>query len=147
MKSDEAVYLLRRLGLTLEVDGGRLIVTPAILIDDDTRWLIRKHRNAIIAELEGVSFWAWLVCMSDHALEVYMHPDATHAEMVRKYPSAIRIVPLPECLWLHGQVTEQFTLEALERNPKVVAAEPDWPTSSPVDAGLLTAIECGWAIA
>lgn len=33
MKTDEAVYLLRRLGLSLDVDDGRLIVTPANLID------------------------------------------------------------------------------------------------------------------
>jgi len=99
MKTDEVVYLLRRLGLSLEVDDGRLIVTPANLIDDDTRWLIRKHRDAIIAELEDVPRWAWLVRLDGHTIETYHHPESTYAEVMRKYPAALSIVPLPECLW------------------------------------------------
>jgi len=98
MKPDEAVYLLRRLGLSLEVDDGRLIAFPANLIDDDVRWLIRKHRDAIIAELEDVPRWAWLVRFDGYALETYHHTDATHADVMLKYPAAISIVPLPECL-------------------------------------------------
>lgn len=106
MKTDEAVYLLRRLGLSLDVDDGRLIVTPANLIDDDTRWLIRKHRDAIIAELEDVPRWAWLVRFDGYALETYHHPDAPHADVLRKYPAAQSIVPLPECLWPHDMAKE-----------------------------------------
>lgn len=101
MNTDEAVYLLRRLGLSLDVDDGRLIVTPANLIDDDTRWLIRKHRDAIVIELKDVPRWAWLVRFNGYALETYHHPDATHADVLRKYPDALSIVPLPECLWPH----------------------------------------------
>lgn len=107
MKTDEAVYLLRRLGLTLEVDAGRLIVTPANLIDDDTRWLIRKHRDAIIAELADVPRWAWLVRFDGYALETYHHPEATHADVMREYPAAQSIVPLPECLWPFDSAKEQ----------------------------------------
>jgi hypothetical protein len=103
MKPDEVVYLLRRLGLSLEVDGERLIVTPANLIDDDTRWLIRKHRDAIIAELEDAPRWAWLVSFDGYTLETYHHPDATHAEVQSKYPDAVLIEPLPECLWPHDE--------------------------------------------
>lgn len=107
MNPDEALYLLRRLGLSLEVDGGRLIVTPASLIDDDTRWLIRRHRDAIIAEIEDVSRWAWLVRFEGYALETYHHPDATYADVMRKYPAALSIVPLPESLWPHDQAKEK----------------------------------------
>ena len=32
--------------------------------------------------------------------------EATHTEMAVKYPSAIGIVPLPECLWPHDAVKE-----------------------------------------
>jgi hypothetical protein len=106
MKPDETVHLLRRRGLSLEVDDGRLIVTPANLIDDDTRWLIRKHRDAIIAELEDVPRWAWLVCFDGYVLETYYHPDATHADVMWKYPAAISIVPLPECLWPYDTAME-----------------------------------------
>lgn len=106
MKPDEVVYLLRRLGLLLEVDGRRLIVTPADLIDDATRWLIRRHRDAIISELEDLPRWAWLVRFDGHTLEVYMHPDATHADVVQKYPDAVSVEPLPECLWPHDVAKE-----------------------------------------
>jgi len=106
MKTDEAVYLLRRLGLSLEVDEGRLFVTPANLIDDDTRWLIRKHRDAIIAELEDVPRWAWLVRFDGYALETYHHPEATHADVMRKYPAALSVVSLPECLWPYDAAKE-----------------------------------------
>lgn len=93
---NEALHLLRQLGLNLVVNDGRLNVSPVELIDDDTRWLIRKHRDAIITELEqdDAPRWAWLACFGAHSLEVYMHPDATHAEMVCKYPSAVCITPL-----------------------------------------------------
>ena len=107
MKPDEVVFLLRRLGLSLVVDGGRLIVTPANLIDEDTRWMIRKHRDAIIAELEDVPRWAWRVRFDGYALETYHHPDATHADVMRKYPDALSIMPLPECLWPHDSAKEQ----------------------------------------
>ena len=113
MKPDEVVYLLRRLGLSLEVDGGRLIVTPANLIDDDTRWLIREHRDAIIAELLNDSpRWAWLVVFNDHTLETYHHPEATRTEVMRKYPDAASVEPLPEYLWPRDeQKAGQFKLE------------------------------------
>jgi hypothetical protein len=107
MRPDELVYLLRRLSLSLEVDGGRLIISPANLIDDDTRWLIRKHRDAIIAELEDVPRWAWLVRFDGYALETYHHPDATHADVMRNYPAAQSIVPLPEILWPFDSAKEQ----------------------------------------
>ena len=112
MQPDEVLYLLRRLGLSLEVDGGRLIVTPTNLIDDDTRWLIRKHRDAIIAELEDVPRWAWLVSFEGHALETYHHPAATRTEVMRKYPDAVSVEPLPEYLWARDEKkTVQFKLE------------------------------------
>lgn len=106
MRPDEAVYLLRRLGLSLEADGGRLIVTPANLIDDDTRWLIRKHRDAIIAELDDVPRWAWMVRFGGYTLETYHHPEVTHADVIRKYPDALSIEPLPESLWPHDEAKE-----------------------------------------
>ena len=107
MKPDEAVYLLRQLGLSIEVEGERLIVTPANLIDDDVRWLIRKHRDAIIAELEDVPRWAWLVRFSDREpLETYHHPKAPYADVMRKYPGALSVEPLPKSLWPHDMAKE-----------------------------------------
>jgi hypothetical protein len=96
MDATEAMHLLRQLGLNLETSSGRLIVSPAELLDDDVRWLIRKHRDAIILELEkgDVPRWAWLVHFEGHAIETYHHPDASCAEVKRRHPNAIRITPL-----------------------------------------------------
>ena len=47
----EAIEMLRILGLTARAEGAKLFVSPVGLIDDDVRWLIRKHRGAIVAEL------------------------------------------------------------------------------------------------
>lgn len=51
MESTEALQLLRLLSLTVTTENGRLLVQPAELLDDDVRWLIRRHRDGIIAEL------------------------------------------------------------------------------------------------
>jgi len=104
MDATEALHLLRQLGLTLTATDGRLIVTPAELLDDDTRCFIRSHRDAIIAELEQADSprWAWLVRMSDgRTVETYHFPDATASEVMRKYPDALSVAPLPECFWPH----------------------------------------------
>lgn len=103
MDATEALYLLRRLGLSLEVNGGRLDVSPAALLDDDAVWLIRSHRDALIAELlDDSPAWVWLVRFSDGtAKEVYRHPPATRAEVQAAYESAISIERLPECDWPH----------------------------------------------
>lgn len=102
MDAAEALYLLRRLGLSLEVNGGRLDVSPAALLDDDAVWLIRSHRDAIIAELlDDSPAWVWLVRFSDGtAKEVYRHPPATRAEVLAAYPGT-SIERLPECNWPH----------------------------------------------
>lgn len=103
MDATEALYLLRRLGLSLEVNSGRLDVSPAALLDDDAVWLIRSHRDAIIAELlDDSPAWAWLVRFDDGTgKEVYRHPPATRAEILTAYESAISIERLPECDWPH----------------------------------------------
>ena len=49
-------------------------------------------------EIQDVALWAWLVVFQGYALEVYCHPIATHEEIKRKYPAAILIEPLPECM-------------------------------------------------
>ena len=101
MDADEAIYLLRLLGFTLEVNDGRLDVSPADLIDDAVDWLLRTHKAGIIAELLNDSpRWAWLVRMPDGSkVETYHHPEATRADVLHKYPDAISAEPLPECMW------------------------------------------------
>jgi len=109
MKTDELIYRLRLLGLTLEVVGGKLNVSPAALLDDDIRHLLRKHRDAIIAELfDDPPRWAWLVRFgTGSAIETYHHPAATHTEVMRKYPDAVSAEPLPECMWPVGLAKEE----------------------------------------
>lgn len=112
MNADEALHLLRRLGLTLTATDGRLIVTPAELLDSDTRWLIRKHRDGILTELlDDSPAWAWIARFSDgSAKEIYRHPPAVRAEIKAAYESAISIERLPECDWpLDPNKTEEST--------------------------------------
>ncbi len=103
MDATEALHLLRLLGLNLETDNGRLIVTPADLLDDDVRWFIRNHRAGIIDALQKADdpAWAWLVHLNGRAIETYHHPEKNCAGVARMYPDAARIEPLPECLWPH----------------------------------------------
>ena len=95
----DAIEMLRILGLSVRLDGAKLFVSPADLIDPDVAWLVRTHKAGIIAELlDDGPRWAWLVRFDGYALETYHHTDATHADVMLKYPAAISIVPLPECL-------------------------------------------------
>lgn len=99
----EAIKMLRILGLSVRTDGEKLFVSPADLIDEDVAWLIRKHRDGILAELENDSSpaWAWLVRFNDgSAKEIYRHPPATRAEVLAAYPGT-SIERLPEFDWPH----------------------------------------------
>ena len=49
----DAIEMLRILGLSVRLEGSRLFVSPAELIDEDVSWLIRKHKSAIIKELQS----------------------------------------------------------------------------------------------
>lgn len=103
----EAIEMLRILGLSVRLDGTKLFVSPAELIDEDVAWLIRTHKAAIIAELQtekhdhDLALWGWLVVFSGNAFEVYCHPVATAEEVKRKYPAAILVKPLPESMHAH----------------------------------------------
>lgn len=98
MDAVEALALLRALGLKITPENGRLIVQPAELLDDDTRWLIRTHKDAILTELlDDSPRFAWRVRFGDgRALDIYRHPDATRAEVLLQYPDALDLEPVPE---------------------------------------------------
>lgn len=108
MDATEALYLLRQIGLTLTAADGRLVVRPAELLDDELRWLIRKHRDALVELIQAETSEPstgpaadeahshWRVKFSDFALDTFHHPYATHAEVLRKYPDALTAEPLPE---------------------------------------------------
>jgi hypothetical protein len=72
-------------------------VSPAELLDSDSTWLIRSHKAAIVSELQNdAPRWAWLVVFEDRSIEVYCHPDASHAEILKRYPDALAAEPIPE---------------------------------------------------
>lgn len=105
MDAIEALYMLRQIGLTLTAAEGRLVVQPADLLDDNVRWLIRKHRDALIDLLQaeppkvidaGDAHFHWRVRFSYFVLDTFHHPYATHADVLRKYPDALTAEPLPE---------------------------------------------------
>ena len=46
---------------------------------------------------EAVTSWAWLMHFADREpLVVYCNPDATHAEILERYPDALAAEPIPE---------------------------------------------------
>lgn len=98
----EAIEMLRILGLSVRLDGTKLFVWPAELVDDDVRWLVRTHKAEIIAALQtenhDLALRGWQVVFSGNAIEVYCHPPATVEEVRRKYPAATLIQPLPESM-------------------------------------------------
>lgn len=100
MDATEAIYLLRRLGLSLEVNEGRLDVSPAELLCPDSITLIRTFKAAIIAELlDDSPAWAWLVNHGTHSTETYHHPERTRQQVLLAYPGAVSVERLPKCLW------------------------------------------------
>jgi hypothetical protein len=103
MGATEALYLLRRLGLSLTVNGERLDVSPAELLDDDAIWLIRSHRAALISELQNdLPARVWRVNFADRPpLETHHHPEATCVQVLRKYGGAVSAERVPECDWPH----------------------------------------------
>lgn len=95
MTSDTETKPARRfLGLSVRLDGAKLFVSPAALIDDDVSWLIRTHKTEIVRELQNDSpSWAWLVRFDGTAKEVYRHPPATRAEVLERYADALVAEP------------------------------------------------------
>jgi hypothetical protein len=103
MDAVEALYLLGRLGLSLEVNDGRLDVSPAELLCPDSTWLIRSHKAALMAEIQNDSpAWAWLVNHGTHSVETYHHPERTRHQVLLAYPGAVSVERLPESMYPHG---------------------------------------------
>lgn len=105
----EALRMLHMLGLSLTIEDGQLIVSPADLLDDDVRWFIRKHKDGLITAIQRADepAWAWLVVFDGFSLETYHSPDKSHSQVMAMYPRAIRVHPLPESMWPHDNVKEQ----------------------------------------
>lgn len=40
--------------------------------------------------------WHWIVEMPDRVIEAYFNPHADHAEVIRQYPTATDLEPIPE---------------------------------------------------
>lgn len=94
----EAIEMLRILGLSARLDGERLFVWPAELVDDDVRWLVRTHKAEIIAALQNdAPACAWRIRFDDGTgKEIYRHPPTTRAEVLKAYPDAVSIERLPD---------------------------------------------------
>lgn len=46
---------------------------------------------------KGIEYWHWRIQFPDrYPLEVYFNPDADHAEVMRRYPTATDLEPIPE---------------------------------------------------
>ena len=107
-------------------DGVELALSPAGTIKATgdgaavNRWLavIREHKAEIIEALAGaLTSWGWMLHFADREpLEVYCNPDATHAEILERYPDALAAEPIP------GRIGHQATPEQEAELRALVAA-------------------------
>jgi len=70
---------------------------------------IRGENQAVKTEQSAEAFtsYRWLVHFADReSVEIFTHPDADFARVMREYPDAISVVPLPECLWPYDMAKE-----------------------------------------
>lgn len=92
------------------------------------RWLavIRENKPGIVAALTAAfTAWRWLVHFADRdPLEVYCNPDATHAEILERYPDALAAEPIPE------RIPKVFT-EAENAEWVRWLDTPDWDGPTP----------------
>lgn len=90
-----------------QADGVKLALSTSgtVKVSGDgaavNRWLavIRERKPEIINVLEAdaVTSWVWLLHFADREpMEVYCNPDATHAEILERYPEALAAEPIPE---------------------------------------------------
>lgn len=45
---------------------------------------------------DDAAHWHWIVQLPDRVIETYHHPAATRAEVMRQYPDALDLQPMPE---------------------------------------------------
>lgn len=94
MGAPDVLHLLMESGLSVTASDGRLIVTPADRLTDETRQLIRDNKPGILDALAFTSF-RWLVHFADREpVEVFTHPDADFIRMMREYPDCVAAEPL-----------------------------------------------------
>jgi hypothetical protein len=91
--------VLRRLiaaGVTLEVDGDRLLARPAAALTDSHRELIRQHKPALLKVLsEPRRSWSVIEPNGDAWTSTFA-PPVTMAELLAAYPSGTRAVPIAD---------------------------------------------------
>jgi len=146
MGAPDVLLLLRESGLTVTTDDGRLIVTPADRLTDETRQLIRENKSGILDALAFTSY-RWLIHFADREpMEIFMHPDADFARMMREYPDCVAAEPLPEparreytvqedsewaAAWAEASPSHSCSTCAYSRRPggvsRYCSARPDLP--------------------
>ena len=117
-----------------EADGVKLALSPSgtIKATGDSvvvnRWLssIREQKAGIVEALaDAMTSWGWRLHFSDRdPLEVYCNPDATHAEILKRYPDARAAEPIPERIRRTPTEAEATELRALVQ---AIDAAEKWP--------------------
>ncbi len=83
---------------------------------------------------DAVTSWGWLLHFADREpLEVYCNPDATHAEILERYPDALAAEPIPERTRRTPTEAEAAELRALVQTigeaEQWTADEIEWATA------------------
>ena len=86
---------------------------------------------------EAVTSWGWLLHFADREpLEVYCNPDATHAEILERYPDVLAAEPIPKRTRRPPTEAEAAELRDLVR---AVGERLGW-TAREVDEGTTVAL-------
>ena len=101
------------------------------------------NENIFIASGEtenanAITSWHWLLHFADREpLEVYCNPDATHAEILERYPDALAAEPIPERTRRTATQAEAAELRALVqavgKAEQWTADEFEWATAAALD--------------
>jgi hypothetical protein len=67
MGEPDLLRYLNGLGLSLRVDGGSIIVTPAVKLTDGARELIRSRRQELVEQVKAVSLTTAALIAAIHA--------------------------------------------------------------------------------
>jgi hypothetical protein len=93
MAARDLINTIEAAGLTLEARSGRLVVTPRERITPSLREVIRRNRDAILADMGIAS--DWFVHVTNHEpFRVSYCPSVDQQQVLDDYPSAAAVEPV-----------------------------------------------------
>ncbi len=133
MAARDLINIIEAAGLTLEARSGRLVVTPSERITPSLREVIRRNRDAILADM-GIAP-DWLVHVANHEpFRVSYCPPVDQHQVLDDYPSAAAVEPVVTIASMKATEAEADELRGLIE--AVYCGETDADRAEALDAAL-----------